>query len=410
MTFTCFRLAILAGLFATGLVTTSVRAQNKYDVGASDSEIKIGNVSAYSGPGSAFGTIGRAEAAYFKKINDEGGINGRKINFISYDDGSTVPKDVEQTRKLVESDEVLLIFNVIGTNANSAIQKYLNLKGIPQLFVGSGATKWGNPETFPWTIGWQTTYQNEGRFFAKYVLEHYPNGKIAILSQSDDLGKNYVKELKDGLGAKAQSMIVAEKIYDLADPTVDSQIVTLRASGADIMMTFTIAKAASQAIRKIGEIGWKPVHFLASISNSVAAVIKPAGLEHAQGIISNTYMKDPTDPTWANDPATKEWLAFMNKYYPDGDKNSSLNVYGYLTAQTLVQVLKQCGNDLTRANVMKQAANLKSVELGMLLPGIHITTSPTDYYPIEQLQAMRFEGDSWHLFGPIIGGEIGSQQ
>ncbi len=404
-----FVLTMLAGLFAASLAATPGLAQSKYDVGASDTEIKVGNTVAYSGPISAYGTIGRVEAAYFKKINDEGGINGRKIKFISNDDANSAPKAVEQIRKLVEGDEVLLMFNTVGTSTNTAVQKYLNAKRVPQLFVGSGATKWGNPESFPWTIGWQPTYQSEGSVFAKYILEHYPDGKIGILWQNEDFGKDYVKGLKDGLGDK-KTMIVAEASYEATDPTIDSQIVALKASGADLMMTFATPKAASQAIRKIGEIGWKPVHFLAGISNSVASVIKPAGLDHSQGVISNSYMKDPTDPAWVNDPATKEWLAFMNKYYPEGDKNNSLNVYGYLNAQTLVEVLKRCGNDLTRANVMKQAANLQELELGMLLPGIHITTSPNDYYPIEDLQMQRFEDDSWHRFGPVISSQIGARK
>ena len=403
-------LACLAIVSSAICFSTPSLAQKTYDAGASDTEIRIGNTVAYSGPASSYGTIAKSEAAYFKKINDEGGINGRKINFISYDDANSPPKTVEQTRKLVEGDEVLFIFNAIGTGPNTAVQKYLNGKQVPQLFVGTGATKWGNPKSFPWTIGWQPTYQSEGRVFAKYVLENHPNGKIAILWQNEDFGKDYVKGLKDGLGDKAQSMIVAEKTYEVTDPTIDSQVVALKASGADIMMTFATPKAASQTIKKIAEIGWTPVHFLASISSSVGSVIKPAGFEHAQGIISNAYTKDPTDLAWKDDPATKVWLAFMDKYYPEGDKANSLSVYGYLAAQMLVQVLTQCGDDLTRANIMKQTASLKEIELGMLLPGIRINTSATDFFPIEQMQTMRFEGESWHLFGSVIVGEIGSGQ
>lgn len=392
-----------------GSATPSL-AQKSYDPGASDTEIRIGNTVAYSGPVSSYGTIGRVEAAYFRKINEEGGVNGRKINFISYDDANSPPKTVEQTRKLVEGDEVLFVFSAIGTGPNGAVQKYLNAKRVPQLFVGSGAAKWGKPESFPWTIGWQPTYQSEGRVYAKYILEHHPNARIAILWQNEDFGKDYVKGLKDGLGNKADSMIVAEKNYESTDPTIDSQIVALKASGADVMMTFATPKAASQAIRKMGEIGWSPVHFLANISNSVGSVIKPAGFENAQGIISSAYMKDPTDAAWAEDAATQEWISFMERYYREGDKTNSLNVYGYLAAQMVVQVLRNCGDDLSRANIMKEAASLKDFELGLLLPGIKVNTSHTDYYPIEQLQTMRFEGQSWHGFGPIMVGEIGSGQ
>jgi branched-chain amino acid transport system substrate-binding protein len=378
----------------------------KYDVGVTDTEIKIGNTVPYSGPASSYGTVARATAAYFKKINEEGGVNGRKINFISYDDANSPPKTVEQTRKLVESDEVALILGAIGTAPNTAVQKYLNAKRVPQLFVGTGATKWGDPEHFPWTMGWQPTYQSEGRVFAKSILTNYPRSKIAVLYQNEDFGKDYLKGLKDGLGDKATSMIVAEKTYERTDPTVDSQVVTLKASGADIMVTFAIPKMASQTIRKMAEVGWKPVHYLSSISSSVASAIKPAGLENAQGLISLAYTKDPTDPVWKDDPATKEWVAFMDRYYPDGDKADSLNVVGYLVAQTMIQVLKQAGDDLTRSNIMKQAASLKGVELGMLLPGITLETGPADYFPLEQLQSMRFEGSSWYLFGDIIRGDI----
>ncbi len=403
-------LAFLAMALVSVCLGTPSHAQKKYDPGASDTEIRIGNTVAYSGPASSYGTIARSEAAYFKKINDEGGINGRKINFISYDDANSPPKAVEQTRKLVESDEVLFIFNSVGTASNTAVQKYLNAKHVPQLFIGTGATKWGDPTHFPWTMGWQPTYQSEGRVFARYILKHHPDSKIAILWQNEDFGKDYLKGFKDGLGDKAQSMIVAERPYELSDPTVDSQVVALKASGADIMVTFSTPKAASQTIRKIAEIGWKPLHFLSSISNSVGSVIKPAGFDHAQGLMSNAYAKDPTDPTWRDDPAAKEWLAFMDKYFPEGDKTNSNNVYGYTAAQTLVQVLRRCGDDLTRANIMKQAANLRDLELGMLLPGIKINTDASDFFPIEQVQMMRFDGESWKLFGEIITGEVGSEQ
>jgi len=388
----------------------SAAAEKKYDPGASDTEIKIGNIMPYSGPLSAYALIGRTEAAFFKKINDEGGINGRKINFISYDDAFSPPKTVEQARKLVESDEVLLIFQSLGTPTNNAIQKYLDLKKVPQLFVATGATKFGDPKNFPWTMGWQPTYQTEGHIYAKYILENLPQGRIGILYQNDDSGRDYLKGLKDGLGADAaKRMIVAEIPYDPAEPTVDSQVVTLKTSGADIFFDEASPKFAAQAIRKAAEIGWKPTLFLASISNSVGSVLKPAGLENSKGLLSSNYIKDPTDPTWKDDPAIKEWAAFMDKYLPDGDKTSTFSVYGYATAQTMAQVLKQCGDELTRENVMKQAANLRNFKLGLLLPGITINTSPTDYFPIEQMQMSRFNGEHGELFGSPIAGEIGTQ-
>jgi branched-chain amino acid transport system substrate-binding protein len=403
---------ILLASLALGLSVAAnpAAAQKKYDPGASDSEIKIGNIMPYSGPLSAYALIGRTQAAFFTKINAEGGVNGRKINFISYDDGFSPPKTVEQARKLVESDEVLLIFQSLGTPTNNAIQKYMDLKKVPQLFVATGATKFGDPKGFPWTMGWQPTYQTEGRIYAKYILQNLPQGRIGILYQNDDSGRDYLKGLKDGLGAEAaKRMIVAELPYEPADPTVDSQIVTLKTMGADVFFNEASPKFAAQAIKRAAEIGWKPVQFLASISNSVGSVLKPAGLEASKGILSTNYLKDATDPTWKDDPALKEWAAFMDKYFPEGDKTSTFSVYGYLTAQTMVQVLKQCGDELTRENVMKQAANLKGFELGMLLPGIKINTSPTDYFPVEQMQMSRFNGDHGELFGPVIGGEIGTQ-
>jgi branched-chain amino acid transport system substrate-binding protein len=385
-------------------------AEKKYDPGATDNEIKIGNIMPYSGPLSAYALIGRTEAAFFTKINAEGGINGRKIKFITYDDAFSPPKTVEQARKLVESDEVLLIFQSLGTPTNNAIRPYMNMKKVPQLFVATGATQFGEGKSFPWTMGWQPTYQTEGRIYAKYIMQNLPQGKIGILYQNDDSGRDYVKGFKDGLGAEAaKRMIVAELPYDPSEPTVDSQIVTLKTMGADIFFNESSPKFAAQAIRKAAEIGWKPVQFLASISNSVGSVLKPAGLENAKGILSTNYLKDPTDPTWKEDPAIKEWAAFMDKYFPEGDKTSTFSVYGYLTAQTMVQVLKQCGDELTRENVMRQAANLKDFELGLLLPGIKINTSPTDYFPVEQMQMSRFNGEHGELFGSVIAGEIGTQ-
>ena len=402
-----FPAALTLGL---ALAVTPAVAQKKYDPGASDTEIKIGNTNPYSGPASAYGTIGRTIAAFFNKINAEGGINRRKINFISYDDAYSPPKTVEQARKLVESDEVLLIFQSLGTPTNNAIQKYLDQKKVPQLFVATGATKFGDPKNFPWTMGWQPTYQTEGRIYAKYILQNLPQAKIGILFQNDDSGRDYLKGLKDGLGDDAaKRMIVAELPYDPSDPTVDSQVVSLKTLGADVFFNEASPKFAAQAIRKAAEIGWKPTLILASISNSVGSVLRPAGLENAKGILSTNYLKDPTDPAWKDDPAIKEWSAFMDKYFPEGDKTSTFSVYAYLLAQTMVQVLKQCGDELTRANVMKQAANLKDFELGLLLPGIKINTSPTDYFPVEQMQMSRFNGVHGELFGAPIGGEIGTQ-
>jgi len=400
-------LASIAAGFAVAVAGPAL-AQKKYDPGASDTEIKIGNTNPYSGPASAYGTIGKTIDAYFKKVNAEGGINGRKVNFITYDDGYSPPKAVEQVRKLVESDEVLLVFQPLGTPSNTAIQKYMNSKKVPQLFVATGATKWGDPKGNPWTMGWQPTYQAEGQIYAKYIMKNHPNAKIGILFQNDDYGKDYVKGIKDGLGDKAKTMIVSELPYEPADPTVDSQIVSLKGSGADVFFNVTTPKFAAQAIKKAAEIGWKPVHLLNNVSNSVGSVLKPAGLEASKDVLSTGYLKDPTDPTWNDDAGKKEWLAFMEKYFPDGDKTSSFTVYGYTVAQTLHQTLKQAGDDLTRANVMKQAASLKGLKLPMLLPGIEINTGATDFYPIEQMQMQKFTGERWELFGPVISGSEGS--
>jgi branched-chain amino acid transport system substrate-binding protein len=401
------RFAALAGLVSVAIAAgTPAVAQKKYDTGATDTEIKVGNIMPYSGPASAYAIIGKTEAAFFNKVNAEGGINGRKINFISYDDSYSPPKAVEQARKLVESDGVLLIFQSLGTPSNSAIMKYMNGKKVPQLFVATGATKFGDPKEFPWTMGWQPNYQSEGRVYAKYIEDNYPNGKIGILYQNDDYGKDVVKGLKDGLADKA-SMIIAEVPYETSDPTVDSQIVKLKASGADIFLNVATPKFAAQAIKKVAELGWKPVHIVNNVSNSVGGVLNPAGLDNAKGVLSTAYYKDPTDPSWKDDPAFKTWSAFMDKYYPDGNRTDGNTVYGYLLGQTLVQVLKQSGDDLTRENVMKQAANLKELQLDMLLPGIAIHTSPTNYYPLQQLQMEKFDGERWQRFGPVISGEVG---
>jgi branched-chain amino acid transport system substrate-binding protein len=402
------QLLIAIGLGGTALlIPGAVRAEKKYDVGATDTEIKIGNTGPYSGPASSYSTIWKCEAAFFKMINAQGGINGRKINFLSYDDAYSPPKTVEQVRKLVESDEVLFLFNTAGTPTNTAIHKYMNAKKVPHLLLATGATKWADPEHFPWTIGFQPNYQSESLIYASYILKEHPNAKIGVLYQNDDYGKDYVKGLKDGLGVKAKSMIVMEAPYETTDPTVDSQIVNLKSAGADVFVNITIQKYAAQAIRKAAEIGWKPVHILNNVATSVGVTLKTAGLENSKGILSTFWFKDPTDPTWKDDAGYKQWLAFMDKDYPEGDKTDSINAYAYTVAQTLVQVLKQCGDELTRANLMKQVANLRDLELPMLLPGIKVNTSPTDFSPIKQMQMARFDGERWMLFGPVITGAVG---
>ena len=377
-------------------------AQKKYDTGATDTEIKIGQTVPFSGPASAYATIGKAQAAYIKMINDEGGVNGRKINLIQYDDAYSPPKTVEQVRKLVESDEVLLTFQLIGTPPNAAVQKYLNAKKVPQLFAATGASRFTDPKNFPWTMGFNPNYQTEGRIYAQYILKNYPNAKIGILYQNDDLGRDYLTGMKDGLGDKAKTMIVAEASYELTDPTVDSQIVKLRSAGADLVFDASTPKFAAQTIKKIADLDWKPVHILDINATSVGAVMKPAGLENSKGVISVNYGKDPLDPMWKDDAGMKKYFAFMAKYYPDGDKDSSFNTYGYSTTQLLIHVLKQCGDDLTRENVMKQATSLKNVQLDLSLPGIVGNTSPTDYRVNKQLQMMKFDGQRWEDFGPII--------
>jgi branched-chain amino acid transport system substrate-binding protein len=397
---------VLAGLLATAIAGTA-HAEKKYDPGATDSEIKIGNIMPYSGPASAYATIGKTEAAYFNKINAEGGINGRKISFISYDDGYNPAKTVEQARKLVESDEVLLIFNSLGTANNTAIQKYMNARKVPQLFVSTGAAKWNDPKNFPWTMGWQPSYQVEARIYAAYILKNYPGKTIGVLYQNDDFGKDYVIGLHDGLGDQASKLIAVEASYETTSPTVDSQVVQIRSANPDIFVNVATPKFAAQAIRKLGELKWTPVHFLTNVSVSVGSVMKPAGYENGQGILSAAYLKDPKDPKWKDDPAMNEWRAFMTKWYPEGDQEDAATVFAYGIARGLEQVLRQCGDDLTRENIMKQAANL-NFEIGIYLPGTRIKTSPTDFAPLEQLQMMRFKGDSWELFGPIMSGEKNS--
>ncbi|MBN9043884.1 MAG: branched-chain amino acid ABC transporter substrate-binding protein [Rhizobiales bacterium 62-47] len=399
------RVATLSTVLALSVATSGAAlAQKKYDPGATDTEIKIGNIMPYSGPASAYGVIGKTEAAYFKKINAEGGINGRKINFISYDDAYSPPKTVEQARKLVESDEVLFIFNSLGTPPNSAIHKYMNSKKVPQLFVATGATKWNDPKNFPWTMGWQPNYQSETQIYAKYILKNMPNAKIAVMYQNDDYGKDYLKGLLDGLGAK-KTMIIAEESFETSEPTIDSHIVKLKASGADVFINIATPKFAAQAIKKMGEIGWKPTHFLNNVSASVGSVLKPAGYDNSQGIISAAYLKDPSDPQWNNDKGMKDYLAFLAKDFPEGDKLDNSSVVAYGVAQTMVEVLKKCGDNLTRENIMKQAASLKDFNTEVLLPGIKINTSATDFAPISQLQLMKFKGEKWELFGDIISAD-----
>jgi ABC-type branched-subunit amino acid transport system substrate-binding protein len=396
----------LSGLIIA-IAMASAIAQKKYDPGVTDTEIKIGNIMPYSGPASAYGTIGRTEAAYFRRINAAGGINGRKIRFISYDDAYSPPKAVEQARKLVESDEVFLIFNSLGTPSNTAIQKYMNMKKVPQLFVQSGATKWNDPKEFPWTMGWQPNYQNEARIYARYILKETPSARIAVLYQNDDYGKDYLKGLKDGLGAKAASMLVAEEAYEVAEPTIDSHIVKMKSLNADVFVDVTTAKFAAQAIKKSAEIGWKPLHFLNSVSTSIGSVIRPAGVENAQGIISVAFLMDALDPQWKDDPGMKAFDEFLAKDFPEGNRADNQVMTGFNVAQTLVRVLEQCGDDLTRENVMKQAANLNDFRTTNLLPGIKINTSPIDFAPIKQVQLRRFKGETWELFGPTLSSEIG---
>jgi branched-chain amino acid transport system substrate-binding protein len=389
--------ALLAALLAL-----PAAAQKKYDPGASDSEIKIGNTNPYSGPASAYGTIGKTIAAYFKMVNDQGGINGRKVSFITYDDGYSPPRTVEMARKLVEQDQVLFVFQTLGTPSNTAIHKYMNMKKVPQMHVATGATKWNDPKNHPYTMGWQPNYQSEAKIYAQHILQTKPNAKIAVLYQNDDYGKDYLKGFHDGLGAK-KSMIVKEVSYEVADPTVDSQIVQLQASGADVFFNITTPKFAAQAIRKAYDIGWKPTHYLNNVSIGIGSVLTPAGLEKSVGLITTAYIKEPTDKQFENDAAIAQWREFMKKYYPDGSLIDNLNVYGYSVAATIAQVLRQCGDNLTRDNVMRQAASMKGWRPETLLPGISITTGADDFAPIESVQLQRFDGKEWVRFGGVLG-------
>jgi branched-chain amino acid transport system substrate-binding protein len=391
-----------AAALTVALSATSAYAQKKYDPGANDTEIKVGQTVPFSGPASAYASIGKTQAAYINMINDQGGVNGRKIKLIQYDDAYSPPKAVEQVRKLVEDDEVLLTFQIIGTPSNAAVQKYLNAKKVPQLFAATGATKFTDPKSFPWTMGYNPNYFTEGRIYGQYILKEHPNAKIGVLYQNDDLGKDYLNGIKAGLGDKASTMIVADASYEVADPTIDSQILKLKAAGADLLFSASTPKQAAQAIKKVNELDWHPVHIVDINATSVGAVLKPAGLDASKGVISVNYGKDPLDPQWKEDPGLKRYFDFMAKYYPDGDKNSNFNTYGYSTAQLLVTVLQMCGDNLTRENVMKQAASLKDVTGDFSLPGMKINTSPTDYRVNKQLQMMKFNGERWELFGPIL--------
>jgi len=392
--------------FALGLSAAALAAEKRDAPGVTDSEITIGQTMPYSGAASAWGADGLAELAYFKMLNEQGGVNGRKIRLISLDDGYSPPKTVEQTRKLVEQEQVAFIFSPLGTPTNTAIQKYLNQRKVPQLFVATGASKWADPKHFPWTIGWQPSYATEARIYGRYILEHKPDAKVAVLFQNDDYGKDYLSGLKDALGDRYTKMVVAEASYEVTDPTVDSQIVTLEATGADVFIDIAGPKFAAQAIRKAYDIGWRPLHFLNTVGSAVGAVLQPAGLEKSIGIVTARYYKDPSDPQWKDDPAFQEWLAWMKKYNPDANVNDYYNVLGYNLAMTLVHVLKQCGNDLSRENIMRQAANIRELELPMLLPGVAINTSPTDFRPLKQMRLVRFDGQTWQTFSELIGDEM----
>ena len=379
-------------------------AEKKYGPGVTDTEIKLGQTMPYSGPASAYSAIGKAEVAYFEMINDRGGVNGRKIRLLSLDDGYAPPKTVEQTRRLVEQEQVLAIFSPLGTPTNSATQKYLNAQKVPQLFLHSSANKWNQPAAFPWSMSWPPESHTETFIYGRYLLATRPAARIAVLYQNDDYGKDQLKSLREVLGAKADQMIIATASYEVTDPTIDSQIVSLQTSGADTLFDFATPKFAAQAIRKTYDIGWKPLQFVPYPAASVGAVLTPAGLDKSVGLITAGFVKDPADPRWKDDPAFKEWVAWMKKYYPDGDLTDQLNVWGYLTAQVMVQVLTQCGDDLTRENLMRQAASLKNVEFPLHLSGIKLNTSPTDFRVIRQLQLMRFDGKKWVLFGELQGG------
>ena len=397
------KLAIVSLIAFAGVThTSSAWADKKYGPGVTDTEIKIGNTAPYSGPVSAFGSIAKTQAAYFKKINDEGGVNGRKINYISLDDAFSPPKTVEQVRKLVEQEEVFALFSNIGTASNLAIQKYTNSKKVPTLFITTVSEKVADPQNYPWTMPWNPPASLEGKVFGNWLLKEKPNAKIAVLYQNDDFGKDYLKGLKNGLGDKAAAMVVAEASYEISDPTVDSQIITLKASGADTLFAAVTSKSSAQSIRKVYDIGWRPTFLLASPGTSVETALKPAGLEKALGLVTAHYFKADS-ATWKDDPGFLEYWAFMKKYYPEGNADDGIHVYGYAAAWAFVDLLKRCGDDLTRENLMRQATSLKNVANPMLFPGSTLNTSPTDYHPFKQMQMMRFDGTKWVRFGEILG-------
>ncbi|MGM4997641.1 ABC transporter substrate-binding protein [Tardiphaga sp. 538_B7_N1_4] len=398
---------LVAASIAVVVASTTASAQKKYDPGATDTEIKIGQTAPFSGPGSAYSAVAKTNAAYIRMINDAGGVNGRKINLIQYDDAYSPPKTVEQVRKLVESDEVLFTFQIVGTASNAAVQKYLNLKGIPQMFPASGAVKFSDSKNFPWTIGFNHSYIGEARIYAQFILDNYPNAKIGVIYQNDDFGKDYLAGLKLGLGEKAAKMIVGTESFEMSDPTIDSQIVKLKTMGADLVFNAATAKFAAQGIRKIASLGWKPVHILNINAVSIGAVLQPAGLENAKDVISANYIKDTQDARWKDDPGMKRYLAFMAKYNPEGDKDSIYNPYAYNTSQLLIEILKRCGDDLTRENILRQATNMKGIQLDMVLPGILGHISPTDYPVYKQFQMMKFDGARWEMFGPILEDKAG---
>jgi branched-chain amino acid transport system substrate-binding protein len=387
---------------AAAALSRPALAEKKYGPGVTDTEIKIGQTMPYSGNASAYGVAGRAQAAFFRMINEQGGINGRKINLISLDDGYSPPKTVELARQLVERDQVLFLFYPLGTQTNTAIHKYMNQKKVPQLFVATGASKWGDPKHFPWTMGWQPDYHTEGAIYAKHIRETIKDARIAILRQNDDMGNDYLDGFKEGLGEGGQKMIVADATYEVTDPTVDSQILQLRNSNANVFLEITTPKFAAQAIKKVSEVGWKPTHYLVSVAASLGAVIRPAGFQNAQGIITAQYVKDVTDPRWADSPDYIAWKAFMDKWNPTANPLEGSNVTGYASAVTLVQVLKQCGDELTRENVMRQAANLKDLEIPLLLPGIKLNTSPTNFRPIRSVRLAKMVDEHWVVFGDLL--------
>jgi len=394
-------LLISACAFGLLLQLDSAHAQKRDGPGVTDTEIKIGQTMPYSGPVSAIGTLGHATAAYFDKINAEGGVNGRKLRLISLDDGYNPAKTVEQTRRLVEQDQVLAVFFAPGAPGNAAVQKYLNNKGVPQLFVANSASRWGDPKNFPWTMPLMPNYRFEGRAYGKYLVANYPDARVAVLYQNDDSGRDYLTGLREGLGDRAKRMIVAEASHEVTDGMIDSQVVSLSSSGADVFAIFTTAKFAVLAIRKAWDIGWRPQRVAARIAITTRSVFTALGREKTVGLVSATYEKDPNDPKWHDDPEYREWLAWMKRYFPEGDTEDPLNVTPYVAAQALVQVLRQCGDDLTRQNVMRQAASLRNIRLSMLLPGVRLNTSPSDYYPIKQLRLQRFDGRTWVPLGDI---------